>query len=131
VDIVAGGVLLDPKVTRDAAVQGVIGSKPVNLSPRQLSLNSNWKTPLRGLELDATVINRAKTPATTDNAVYIPVKWRLDLGGHYHFKLARRDATLRLQLFNATNTIGYGLAGSGIYMRNPGRYVQGYLAVDF
>lgn len=130
IDLVAGGVLLDPKVTRDAAVQGIVGSKPVGLSPRQLSLNSNWKTPLRGLELDATVINRARTPSTTDNSVYIPVKWRIDLGGHYHFKLAKRDATLRLQLFNVTNGIGYGLAGSGIYMRNPGRYVQGYLAVD-
>jgi iron complex outermembrane receptor protein len=130
-DLVAGGVFLDPKVTQDAAVQGVIGSKPVGLSPRQLSLNANWKTPVRGLELDATVINRARTPATTDNLVYVPVKWRIDLGGHYHFKLARRDATLRLQVFNLTNGIGYGIPGSGIYAQNPGRYVQGYLTVDF
>jgi iron complex outermembrane receptor protein len=58
------------------------------------------------------------------------VKWRIDLGGHYHFKLANRDATLRLQVFNVTNGVGYGLAGSGVYMRNPGRFLQGYLAVD-
>jgi hypothetical protein len=77
------------------------------------------------------VIHRGRTPATTDNVVFIPTKFRLDLGARYHFKLARRDATLRLQVFNVTNGIGYGLPGSGIYGQNPGRFVQGYLTVDF
>jgi iron complex outermembrane receptor protein len=130
-NLVAGGVLIDGKVTRDAGVPGVIGSKPVGLSPHQLSLNANWKTPFKGLELDTTLINRAPAPSTTDNLVYIPAKWRWDVGTHYHFKLAKRDATFRLQLFNITGKTGYGVAGSGIYSQNPGRFVQGYLAVDF
>ena len=130
-NLVAGGVFIDGKVTRDAGVQGVVGPKPVGLSPHQLSLNANWKTPLKGLDLDTTVINRAPAPATTDNSVTIPAKWRFDIGGHYHFKIARRDATFRLQLFNITGNTGYGVAGSGIYSQNPGRFVQGYLTVDF
>src|SRR4029078_1986065 len=97
IDLVAGGVFIDAKVTRDAGVQGAVGSRPVGLSPHQVSLNANWKTPFRGLDLDTTLINRARAPATTDNSVYIPVKWRWDVGGHYHFKLASRDATFRLQ----------------------------------
>ena len=129
--LVAGGVFIDGKVTRDAGVPGVIGSKPVGLSPRQLSLNANWKSPFKGLELDTTVINRAPTPATTDNLITIPAKWRWDVGGHYHFKLAKRDATLRLQVFNITGKTGYGIAGSGIYSQNPNRFIQGYLTVDF
>ncbi len=131
IDLVAGGVFIDGKVTRDAAVPGVIGSKPVGLSPHQLSLNANWKTPFKGLELDTTVINRAPAPATTDNAVTIPAKWRVDVGGHYRFKLAKRDATFRLQLFNISGNTGYSVAGSGIYGQNPNRFVQGYLTVDF
>jgi iron complex outermembrane receptor protein len=130
-NLVAGGVFIDGKVTRDAGVPGVIGSKPVGLSPHQLSLNANWKTPFKDLELDATVINRAPAPATTDNLVTIPAKWRVDVGGHYHFKLAKRDATFRLQVFNISGKTGYGIAGSGIYSQNPNRFVQGYLAVDF
>jgi hypothetical protein len=35
-----------------------------------------------------------------------------------------------VQVFNLTNGIGYGLAGSGVYAQNPGRYVLGYLTVD-
>jgi iron complex outermembrane recepter protein len=130
VNLVAGGVFIDGKVTRDATVQGVIGPRPVGLSPHQLSLNANWNTPLKGLELDTTIVNRAPAPGTTDNLVYVPAKWRFDLGSHYHFKLARRDATFRLQLFNISGKTGYNVAGSGIYGQLPGRSVQGYLAVD-
>lgn len=130
-NVVAGGVFINGKVTRDPGAQGVVGSKPVGLSPHQISLNANWKTPLKGLELDTTVINRAPAPATTDNLVTIPAKWRWDVGGHYHFKLAKRDATFRLQLFNITGKTGYGVNGPGVYSENPPRFVQGYLTVDF
>ena len=130
-NIVAGAVFIDGKVTRDAVVQGAIGAKPVGLSPHQLSLNANWNSPFKGLELDTTVINRARAPATTDNLVSIPAKWRWDVGGHYHFKLAKRDATFRLQLFNISGKTGWGISGSGVYTELPGRSVQGYLTVDF
>lgn len=62
---------------------------------------------------------------------FIPAKWRFDLGGHYHFKLARRDATFRLQVFNISGKTGYSVSGSCIYSQNPSRFVQGYLTVDF
>jgi hypothetical protein len=42
----------------------------------------------------------------------------------------RRAAAFRLQLFKITGNIGYSIAGSGIYSQNPGRSVQGYLAID-
>jgi iron complex outermembrane receptor protein len=129
--VVAGGVLIDGKVTRDAGVPGVIGSKPVGLSPHQLSLNANWKTPFKGLELDTAIINRAPSPGTTDNLVFIPAKWRWDVGTHYHFKLATHDATLRLQVFNISGKTGYNVGGSNFYGQNPGRSVQGFLSVDF
>jgi iron complex outermembrane receptor protein len=129
--VVAGGVFINGKVARDAGVPGVIGSKPVGLSPHQLSLNGNWKTPLKGVELDTTVINRAPAAATTDNLVFIPAKWRWDVGTHYHFKLARHDATLRLQVFNITGGTGYSISGSNFYGQNPGRSVQGFVTVDF
>lgn len=130
-NIVAGAVFIDGKVTRIAGAPGVIGDRPVGLSPHQLSLNANWNSPVKGLELDTTVINRAPAASTTDNLVFIPAKWRWDVGGHYHFKLAKRDATLRLQVFNLTGKTGWGIAGSGIYTSLPGRSLQGYLAVDF
>ena len=130
-NLVAGAVFIDGKVTRDATAQGTIGPRPVGLSPHQLSLNANWKSPWKGLELDTTLINRAPAASTTDNLVHIPAKWRWDVGTHYHFKLAKRDATFRLQVFNITGKTGWGIAGSGVYTELPGRSLQGYLAIDF
>jgi iron complex outermembrane recepter protein len=129
--IVAGGMILKPKVTASGAVSGNIGSKPVGLPTHLLIANANWKTPLSGLELDMAVSHRGRTPATTDNLVFVPPRARLDLGGHYRFKIAKRSATFRLQMVNVFDNPGYGIAGSGVYNSNSGRYVQGYLTVDF
>jgi iron complex outermembrane receptor protein len=129
-DVVAGGMLLNPKVTASSAM-GNIGSKPVGLPTHLLIANANWKSPLKGLELDLALQHRGRTPATTDNLVFLPPRARLDLGSHYRFRLAGRNATFRLQLVNLLNNEGWGLAGSGVYTGNSGRYVQGYLTVDF
>ena len=130
-DVVAGGMLLNPKVTASSAV-GNIGSRPVGLPTHLLISNANWKTPfIKGLELDLAIAHRGRTPAKTDNSVFLPPRARVDLGSHYRFKLAGRSATFRLQLVNLFNNEGWGLAGSGVYTGNSGRYVQGYLAVDF
>ena len=130
-DIVAGGMLLDPKVSAANEADATIGSKPVGLMSHLLIGNVNWKTPfVRGVELDLALSHRGRTPATTDNFVTIPPRARLDIGTHYRFDLARRSATLRLQLTNVFDKAGYGLAGSGAYLSNPGRSVQGYLTID-
>ena len=130
-NVVAGGVLLDPKVTAIDTADQTIGSKPVGLPTHILISNFNWKTPVEGLELDTALSHRGRIAARTDNAVFIPPRARFDFGGRYRFKLAKRDATFRLQMVNVFDNAGYGLAGSGIYTSNPGRFVQGYLAVDF
>ena len=94
-------------------------------------MNANWKTPIaKGLELDLGLVHRGSAAATTNNAVFLPPRARVDVGGHYHFKLAKKDATLRVQMVNVFDNPGYGLAGSGVYVSNPGRNVQGYLTVD-
>jgi len=130
-DVVAGGMLLKPRVTAADTAVGNIGSRPVGLPTHLLIANANWKTPAKGLELDLALVHRGRSPATTDNQVFIPERARVDIGGHYRFKIARRSSTFRLQLVNLFDNSGYGLAGSGVYTSNPHRYVQGYLTVDF
>jgi iron complex outermembrane receptor protein len=129
--LVGGGVFLRPRVTATDTADGTIGSKPVGLPTHLLIANANWKTPIvNGLELDLALVHRGEAPATTDNLVYIPARARVDVGSHYHFKLAKRSATFRVQMVNVFDNAGYGLAGSGVYTSNSGRYVQGYLTVD-
>ena len=130
-DVVAGGIFLKPRVTAAADAVGNIGSKPVGLPTHLLIVNANWKTPVRGVELDMAVLHRGRTPATTDNLVFVPAKARVDIGTHYRFKIDKRSATFRFQLVNLFNNTGWGIAGSGVYTTNPGRFVQAYLTVDF
>jgi len=129
-DVVAGGVFLNPKVTASDTVDGIIGSRPVGLPSHILIANLNWKTSIKGLELDFAVSHRGSTPATTDNTVFVPARARVDLGSHYRFKLADRSATFRVQLVNLFNNTGWSLNGPGVYSINPARNVQGYLTVD-
>ena len=92
--MVAGGVFLRPRVTASDSAEGDIGSKPVGLPTHLLSMNANWKTSFaKGLELDLAVVHRGEAPATTDNAVFLPPRARVDLGSHYRFKVGKRDAT--------------------------------------
>lgn len=129
-DIVAGGVLLDPLVTRDPTAQGDIGSRPAGLPTHLLSLNLNWKSPIDGLQFDTALVHRGRTPATTHNLVYIPQRARFDVGGHYGFKVAQRSATLRLQVVNVFDNPGYAFLGPSVYGQPGGRLFQGYLTVD-
>lgn len=128
--VVAGGVFLKPRVTASNSAEGDIGSKPVGIPAHLLIMNANWKTPAKGLELDLGLQHRGSAAATTNNAVFIPARARVDVGGHYRFKLADKSATFRLQMVNLFNNAGYGLAGSGVYVLSTGRFVQGYLTVD-
>ena len=86
---------------------------------------------VKGLELDLAISHRGRRRRRPTICVHVPAKWRWDVGTHYHFKLAKRDATLRLQVVNVTGNTGWGIAGSGVYTSLPGRSLQGYLAVDF
>ena len=124
-------MLLNPRVTASDTILGNIGSKPVGLPTHLLIGNANWKSPVKGLEFDMGMVHRGRAAATTDNLVFLPPRARVDLGTHYHFKLAKRDATFRLQVVNLFDNRGYGLAGSGVYTSNAGRFAQGYLTVDF
>lgn len=131
VDIVAGGVFLDPKVQRDPDSPGTVGARAVGLPGRTLNLNVNWRTPLlEGLALDASVTERSAVTATTDNAVSLPPRTSVNLGARYRFRIARHNATLRVQAYNAFDSRGFVVPAPGVYGVNAGRYVTGYLAID-
>jgi iron complex outermembrane receptor protein len=129
--LVAGGVLLRPRVTASDATNDTVGSKPVGLPDCILNLNLNWKTPLSDrFDLDLAANRFGRAAATTDNLVFAPARTTLDFGAHYRFQLAGHAATFRLQLRNVLDDRGYAVVNSGIYGTNEGRSAQGYLTFD-
>jgi iron complex outermembrane receptor protein len=130
-NLLAGGVLLDPKVSAQPGIPGTIGPRPAGIPSRTLNASLNWRTPFaRGLELDVALYQRGRTPSTTDNKVFLPAWTDVDLGAHYKFKLANHSAALRLRVRNIFNDQGLLYQGPGIYGINFGRYGLASLTID-
>ncbi len=130
--IVAGAVLLWPRVTGAAVTAGRIGDRPVGAISQRLEVSADWRPPLLpGVSLDTKIAWRSAETATVSNAVAIPARANVDIGGRYRFKLARNRALLRVQLANVFDVRGYELRGAGAYGPIPGRLLQAYVTVDF
>jgi iron complex outermembrane receptor protein len=130
-DVVAGGVFLDPRVEPQANATGVIGRRPVGIPSRILNLSANWSGALlEPLSLDASLSHFGPTPGTTDDVVTVPPRTTVNLGARYRFSFGKAKATARLQLANLFDQRGLVSAGPGAYFASGGRMLTGYVAVD-
>lgn len=131
-DIVAGAVVSDPRVSGDAIRLGFVGRTPVDKPGNRFEANANWHPPgFDNLTLELGLTHMARRAATTDDAVYLPARTLVDLGARYAFRLAHRPAQLRLAITNIGNVYGFDLYGAGNYDTIPGRVAQLSLGVDF
>lgn len=131
-NVVAGGVLLRPRVTGEGVALGRVGERPVGLPARSFDFNADWRPPiLAGLSVDIGVSHTGSIVATRNNLVRIPARTLVDLGARYRFKLGTKDATVRAQVSNVGDVEGFDLRGAGAYDIIPGRVASAYLTVDF
>ena len=131
-NVVLGGVLLRPRVEKNADAQGNIGKKPFGLPTHIVNFNANWATPFaKGLQFDMGVSHRGRQPTTVDNLVYFHPRLNVNLGSRYGFKLAKRDASFRLQVVNVLDNQMPTAAGPGIYGPRNSRQFNAFLTMDF
>ena len=130
-NVLVGGVLLRPKVTRNIDTQGEIGRKPFGLPTHVVNLNANWQTPVKGLQLDAGLTHRGRQPADVENIVFLDPRFTMNLGGRYSFKAAGHSATLRAQVQNVFDNNDPFSQGPGIFGPGGSRLVTGQLTIDF
>lgn len=131
VRLVAGAALLWPEVTGEGVRLGRVGPRPVNLPKRRFDVSVDWATPVENLSLDARLSHRSRRPATTSNAVYLPARTTLDVGGRYRLQIRGAEATLRVSVSNVFDEGGFDLFGSGTYDIAQGRTLSVYLTADF
>jgi len=130
--VVAGGVLLWPRVTGEGVALGRVGPRPVGAISQALELNVDWRPPIaEGLGVDVAIRHRSPETATVSNQTVIPARTLVDLGARYSFAMAGQSATLRLQVENLTDLQGFELEGAGAFDLIAGRRIGGYLTVDF
>lgn len=133
-DLLAGAVLMRPRVSGEAVRLGRIGERPVGQAERQLRLNLGWRPALlSGATLDLGLAHSGSMPATRDQRVQLPALTLVDLGLRWPLQLDAnsRPWVLRLAASNLLNRRAFELRGAGSYAERPGRLVSASLARDF
>jgi iron complex outermembrane receptor protein len=130
--VVAGAVLMQPRVTGEAVELGRVGRRPLGQSATILRGNADYRIPfLPGVSVDLAVSWYGKRPASRDNLVWVDPYALIDIGARYRFKLGRSPATFRIQMQNVTNTFAWSIVGSNSYGLMDKRRFSAFLAVDF
>ena len=131
-NLVAGAVLMKPRVTGSGVDLGLIGKKPVGQAERSASLNLDYRFPrAQKLSVDVGVQHLGKRPGSVDNLLIVPGRTLVNLGGRYRFQLTDFPATLRVQLSNIFDTYAWNVTGGGGFRRTPPRRANATLSVDF
>jgi iron complex outermembrane receptor protein len=130
--IVAGAVLLWPRVTGEAVDQGRVGPRPVGAIMQRVEVSADWRPGFApGVSFDGKLAWRSAETATVSNRVEIPARARVDLGGRYRFRLGDNAALFRVQVTNLFDVDGFEQRGAGAYGPIEGRLLQGYVTLDF
>lgn len=130
--VVAGAVLMQPRVTGEAVELGRVGRRPLGQSATILRGNADYRLPfLPGVSLDLAVSWYGERPASRDNLVSVDPYALIDLGARYRFKLGKSPATFRVQMQNVADTFAWSIVGSNSYGLMDRRRFTAFLAVDF
>lgn len=130
--IVAGAVLMKPRVTGEAVELGRVGRKPIGQSATILRSNADYRLPfLPGVSIDLAISWYGERTASRDNLVEVDPYALVDIGARYRFELGKSPATFRIQVQNMTNTFAWNIVGSNSYGLMDKRRFTAFLAVDF
>ncbi|NJC09622.1 TonB-dependent receptor domain-containing protein [Polymorphobacter fuscus] len=130
--IVAGAVLMQPRVSGPAVALGRVGPRPIGQPSRLLTLAAQYAVAgIDGFALTLNATHRGPRAADTRNLVELPARTILDAGVRWRFDLGANPALLRVQLLNLTNAYDWALVGSGSYQVNAPRQLTMFLTVDF
>jgi len=133
-NVVAGAMLLKPRVSGLSVDRGLIAKVPPGTPSYAFSLNVQYgPASWRGFAIDAAVESEGSKYANRLNTFELPGYSTLALGARYAFPIwGGNRASVRAQLLNAFNAVTWQVeGGSGRYSRpNPRGYLL-RLAADF
>lgn len=131
-NLIAGAVVMKPRVSGPAVDLGLLGPKPVGQAETMITGYADYRLPFApAFSVNLGVNYLGMRPASADNLVTVPSRTIVDLGGRYRFTVGKSPATLRLQLSNITNRYAWDVSDFGGFRRNRPRSIQADLSVDF
>ncbi|MGZ6253155.1 MAG: hypothetical protein ACXWM1_08810, partial [Candidatus Binataceae bacterium] len=125
--IVAGLVVMDPRLLGDAAARGHIQVAP---SPRFAQFNVQYEA-WKGVIFDAQVANDASQATRSDGSIHIPGWTELNIGLRYSFRAFGAGASLRAQAANVLDNRAWGVGPAPSFSLRSPRTFKAILAADF
>jgi iron complex outermembrane recepter protein len=130
-NLVAGNVFLDQTVSGEAVTLGLIGRRPIGATKRHTVISLDYRLPWHTpLSIDATFEGTSDRTANRDNTLVIPTRAVMALGARYRLKAGRTPVLVRALVGNVTNTFGWNVFGSGIFVANGSRRFSVSIAAD-
>ena len=130
--VVAGMVLLEPRISGDAVDRGIVGPIPVGPKPGNYLFNLQYFPPAwKGFGLDGQVGGTSSQMAHSDNLLKNPGSAYLNLGARYTFKLVEVPTSLRVQVQNVTNAFAWNVNSSGSFFPRSPRRLTASVTADF
>jgi iron complex outermembrane receptor protein len=130
--VVAGAVLIDPRVSGDPVDRGIVGPVPIGPSPLTGMVDLQYgPASWRGFSVDGQVFYGAAQVASVDNALKVPAWTQLSLGARYGFKIRGVPASLRAQVGNVTDAFSWSINPNGAFFPRAPRNYRLTLAADF
>jgi iron complex outermembrane receptor protein len=130
--VVAGAVLMQPRVTGAAVDNGSVGHKPVGQTDRNLQIDLEYRAPLLpGWSFDTALTHYGARTASLDSRNEIPSYTVMNLGARYRFNLGEMPTTLRLLAENIADEFSWDIySPNGFGLTEGGRRFSAQLAVD-
>jgi iron complex outermembrane receptor protein len=123
INIVAGTVFLDARLSGEAVDRGLVGKRPVNATGRFSSAAIEYRTPwVEGLSFDLAYESTSKRTANRQNTVFVPARYVISPGMRYRFTIDGTPASIRAQIASINNVYGYNIFGEGVYYNFPRRF---------
>ena len=133
VTMVAGTLLLDPRISGPAVARGDIGPRPVGQIRRRSVVNLDWW--LHGgksaWSFDLAVENFSARTANAANTLSAPPRTNVNLGARYRFGIGKVRMLLRPQITNLFNAYGWTVSSSGGFNYVASRAGSVELMIDF
>ncbi len=130
--VVAGNLLLDPKISGPEVVAGSIGKRPVGSFKRRSIVNLDWKP--KGQEawsFDLAFESFSSETGNSRNDFVAPSRETVGIGTRFRFRLGGTKFLLRGQMTNVFNDYGWKVSSSGGFTYTLPRTAVLNLAADF
>ena len=121
---------LSESATYEAVTRGDIPAVKIG---RRVLISLDYRLPWhQPLSIDSTFEATGNRIASDDpvSPLLIPARAVISLGARYRLKIDRTPLLLRAQVGNVTNTFGWNVFGSGIFVPNGSRRFSLSVAAD-